>query len=272
MSASPQDIWQVPAYLPYVQPELNEEAVKAAEQKLGVRLPEDFLALLREQNGGYLRYSMEDLPHELIRGIGPNYPSLTDFDWEDDQEHVSFELQGLIPFDGDGHWHLCLDYRGDREVPAVAYIDVGCDEEQEIASSFEDYLKLLKVEVEDSDFVLPAVDSVDDLLAAIGSEMGVAFEPPDSWAHGYPQHRARGPSVKPEWIWISPNLVRRGFVREDDARYEELRDRLPGLAPRYPGLPDSSCILSVTDGLRARILAACAARSIEIRPLAEYVI
>lgn len=270
VSTSPQNIWRVPAYLPYLQPDLTEEAITDAEIKLGVRLPEDFLAVLRAQNGGYIRYSIGELPHDQIYGIGPHFPSLTDFDWDDVRDHVGFELQGLIPFDGDGHWHLCLDYRRDRATPAVSYIDIECDSEQEVAPSFAAYLKLLKVDVEERDFVLPAVESLDDLLAALSSEMGVTFEPPDSWAHGYPQHRARGPGEAPQWIWISPNLVQRGFVREDDSRYEELRDRLPGEAQRYPGLPHSSYILTVTEGLRAEVLAACAARSIDIRPLAEY--
>ncbi len=145
MSASPQNIWKVPAYLPYIQPDLTEETISETEHKLGVRLPEDFLALLREQNGGYIRYSLDELPHELINGIGPHFPSLTDFDWDVVQEHVSFSLQGLIPFDGDGHWYLCLDYRRNRETPAVSYIDLECNNEYEVANSFADYLKLLEV-------------------------------------------------------------------------------------------------------------------------------
>lgn len=270
VSASPQNIWRVPAYLPYLQPDLTEEAITEAELKLGVQLPESFLALLRAQNGGYIRYSLDELPHGQIYGIGPHFPSLTGFDWDDDQDHIGFELQGLIPFDGDGHWHLCLDYRRDRAAPAVSYIDIECDKEEEIAPSFADYLKLLKVDVDDRDFVLPALESVDDLLAALSSETGVTFEPPDSWAHGYPQHRAQGPSGDLQCIWISPNLVQRGFVREGDSRYEELRNRLPGEALRYPGLPDSSYILTVTEGLRRQVLRACGVRSIDIRPLAEY--
>lgn len=103
MSASPQTIWRVPVYLPYLQPDLTEEALTDAERKLGFRLPEEFLALLRVQNGGYIRYSHEELPHDQIYGIGPHFPALTDFDWDDVREHVSFDLQGLIPFDGDGH-------------------------------------------------------------------------------------------------------------------------------------------------------------------------
>ena len=48
---------------------------------------------------------------------------------------MSFELDGLVPFSGDGHWYLCLDYRA-SEQPAVAYIDVECDEQSIIAQDF----------------------------------------------------------------------------------------------------------------------------------------
>ncbi|GHC14164.1 SMI1/KNR4 family protein [Cerasicoccus arenae] len=269
MKASPKTIWRVPVYLPYLQPDLTDEAISEAERKIGHPLPSSFIALLREQNGGYIRYSLEDLPHEQIYGIGSNFPSLTDFDWEDDQEYVGFQLAGLVPFDGDGHWHLCLDYRRDPKVPSVSYIDIECDNEQEIANSFEEYLDLLEIDIEDRDFV-PSIDDLDATLSTLSTEMGVQFEPPDSWAHGYPQHRARGLGEEPEWIWISPNLVRRGFVREDDARFEELRDRLPGDGLRYPGLPDSSFLLTVTEGLRGDVISACRARSIGIRPLSEF--
>jgi len=236
VKASPKTIWRIPVYLPYLQLDLTDEAISAAERKIGHTLPQSFIALLREQNGGYIRYSLEDLPHEQIYGIGSSFPSLIDFDWEDDQEYVGFQLDGLVPFDG----------------------------------SFDEYLGLLKVDIEDRDFVLPSVDDIDATLTALTSEMGIQFEPPDSWAHGFPQHRARGLSEEPEWIWVSPNLVQRGFVRDDDARYEELRDRLPGEGSRYPGLPDSSFLLTVTEGLRADVVSACRAKSIDIRPLSEY--
>jgi hypothetical protein len=96
--------------------------------------------LLRAQNGGYIRYTLPD-PDSVhtqiygIYGIGPHFPSLTGFDSDDCRDYVSFELDGLIPFDGDGHWRLRLDYRGDRSIPAVTYVDVECDNEHEIATS-----------------------------------------------------------------------------------------------------------------------------------------
>lgn len=55
-------VWRVPVYLPYLQPDLTDERVAEAERSLGVKLPEANLALLRVQNGGYLRRSVHERP------------------------------------------------------------------------------------------------------------------------------------------------------------------------------------------------------------------
>ena len=113
MPATPQTIWQVPAYLPYLQPPLTDEIVDAAQKTIGHPLPKEYVDLLRQQNGGYIRYRLENRLNEEIAGIGPNFPSLTKVQWDDAQECVSFPLQGLFPFDGNGDWNLCPDYRKD---------------------------------------------------------------------------------------------------------------------------------------------------------------
>jgi hypothetical protein len=99
-------LWQSPAYLTYVQPELTDELVSKFEKETNYKLPLEFINLLKIQNGGYIRYSLEDIPHEVIYGIGPNLPKIEKPDWSLEKEHVSFKLEGLIPFDGDGHWNL----------------------------------------------------------------------------------------------------------------------------------------------------------------------
>jgi hypothetical protein len=270
MGATPETIWQVPAYLPYLQPSFTDEAVAAAEQKIGYKLPSEYLNLLKKQNGGYIRFALPNLVHDSIAGIGPHYPSLTAFDWDDCQEAVSFPLQGLVPFDGDGHWHLCLDYRKSPGAPAVTHADIECDREFLIADSFADYLAKLQIDVGD-DYVLAGTD-IETIKAKLSLLLGMAFDPPDIWAYGYPTQRTRlGTKIDPEWVWISPNTVRRGFVRSDDPRYAELKDLMPGYASRFPELPADGYILSATDRVRSKVIEACARSQIVARPLRDYV-
>jgi hypothetical protein len=271
MAATADTIWKVPAYLPYLQPPLTERAVAAAERQIGYKLPAEYLALLQKQNGGHIRFSLPENPHRMIAGIGPHFPSLTDFDWDECQEHVSFPLEGLVPFDGDGHWHLCLDYREDAKAPAVTYADVECDQQSRVADSFAGYLAQLRVDLGD-EYVLAAVADVEAVKAALSSLLSASFEPPSAWAHGYPSHRAGlGTKRSPEWLWLSPNTVPRGFVRPDDARYDELKDLLPGTADRFPELPAGSYLLSATEGVRKKVIEACVKAGLTVGPLRDYV-
>ncbi|HEX5222249.1 MAG TPA: SMI1/KNR4 family protein [Verrucomicrobiae bacterium] len=270
-AATPENIWKVPAYLPYVQPPLTDAAVAAAEAKIGHKLPADYLNLLRQQNGGYIRYSLPDRVHDTIAGIGPRFPSLENFDWSECQEFVGFPLTGLVPFDGDGHWHLCLDYRHCKDAPAVTYVDIECDHETPVAASFKDYLGELKLDL-GGDYVVEGVSDIHNIVAALSAALRVRFEPPDTYAHGYPVHSAPlGTKKNPEWVWVSPNQVLRGFVRTDDARYNELKDLMPGEASRFPEVPPDACILNATDAVIAKVLDACARSKIAVRPLREYV-
>ncbi len=270
MGATADTIWGVPAYLPYLQPALTDEAVASAEEEIGYRLPEAYLNLLRKQNGGYIRYSLPETVHDTIAGIGAHFPSLTGFDWEEFQEHVSYPLQGLVPFDGDGHWHLCLDYRENPRAPAITLADIECDRATHVADSFAAYLAMLRIRIDD-EHVLESVSDIEKLMADLSLLFGVRFDPPDTWAHGYPTRRARlGTEENPQWLWISPNTVPRGFVRKDDRRYSALKDLMPGFGERFPGLPAGSYILSATDGVRARVIDACNRSGLTARPLSEY--
>lgn len=264
-------IWRVPAYLPYLQPPLTGAAAIAAEAKIGYKLPAEYLNLLKKQNGGYIRYSLPEMVHKIIAGIGPHFPSLTDFDWEECQEYVSFPLNGLVPFDGDGHWHLCLDYRQNKDAPVITYVDIECDQESLVATSFADYLAKLEID-SGEDYVIEGPSDIQRIASELSAALGVTFEPLDTYAHGYATYRARlGTKDNPQLAWLSPNNVPRGFVRQDDARYAELKDLLPGFASRFPEVPADAYILSATEAVRAEVVRACVQARMVIRPLREYV-
>ena len=271
MEATADTIWLVPAYLPYLQPPLTDKAVVSTEKEIGYKLPSEYLNLLKKQNGGYIRFSLPEMAHKLIVGIGPHFPSLTGFDWDECQEYISFQIQGLVPFDGDGHWYICLDYRRNTSIPSVTYVDIECDRESTIADSFGDYLTMLQINIGD-EYVLEGVFEIEKAMSILSSSLAIDFDPPETWAHGYPTHRARlGPKNNPEWVWISPNIVPRGFVRSDDPRYDELKDLMPGYASRFPEVPSGSYILNATDGVRSKVIEACARSQMIVRPLREYV-
>ena len=154
-------IWERPKYLPYVQPALTDDIILAAESKIGYRLPKEYIELLKMQNGGYIRFTLKDTSHSQIYGIGQYYPSITSFEWLNDYEGtLSFKLEGLFPFDGDGHWSICLDYRKNKTEPEITSIDTESDFEKPIAKSFKEYLSILEIETND-EFVIDNVLSID---------------------------------------------------------------------------------------------------------------
>ena len=270
MRAAADTIWAIPAYLPYLQPPLTDQTVAWAEKEIGYSLPGEYLDLLRKQNGGYIRFTLPETEiHESIAGIGPNFPSITFAGWDECQEYVSYPLKGLVPFDGDGHWHLCLDYRKNPASPCITYADVECDHQSHIADSFADYLGMLEFR-EDGERVLEAVSDIVKLKDDLSRRLGVSFDPTENWEQGYPMERARL-STAGHWLWISPNTVPRGFVRPDDARYSALKDILPGYGDRFPGLPASSYILQTNPkSAMNRVLEVCSEGGLTARPLSEY--
>lgn len=135
----------------YKHPPLTDAAVAAAQDLLGVQLPAELLALLRIQNGGYTRgfahpmaqatsWAKDHVPLEDLAGIlslessSPMNMALT--------PELTSEW-GLPPnqvlLSGDGHYWITLDYRN-GPIPSVAWIDVECDEDVQIAPSFAAFL------------------------------------------------------------------------------------------------------------------------------------
>lgn len=260
-------IWEVPKYLPSVQPCLTDESIAQAEKKIGYKLPNEYLELLKIQNGGYIRVALKDTPHTQIFGIGPYYPSITDFECLSDCEDVSFDTKGLFPFDGDGHWNICLDYRKNKFLPEVTYIDKESDDEWLIAPTFKEYLMLLELEMENS-YVIETNDTIDAVLLKISVAAKIEIEEPDYWAYGYPVYRSR---FKDSWIWISPNTVPGGFIREDDERYIKLKSQMETTALRYPEIPESSLLISVSEAhVRQELFTKLATGGIKIKALEAY--
>jgi SMI1-KNR4 cell-wall len=135
-----------------VGPPLDDDALRAAEQKLGVRLPEDYVALLRIRNGGVVSDRFNAFPtsepagwghcvefHEMA-GIGPgSMTTILDSPWLTEEWGLPRESVLLT---GDGHWWIALDYRGDGE-PSVVYLDTELQEDIQLAGGFRAFVEAL---------------------------------------------------------------------------------------------------------------------------------
>lgn len=139
-----------------VQPALTDDALADCEALLGVRLPVEYVALLRVRNGGAVarQYSafptrnllawavMNHGPFEFCSGIGPASPSITDSpylnrEWDQPDD--------LVLLHGEGHWWIALDYRGGRTAePSVAWYDNDSGEDVTLADTFVSFLDMLK--------------------------------------------------------------------------------------------------------------------------------
>lgn len=135
----------------YNNPVLTDNAIIKAEQKLGVKLPETFIKLLKVQNGGYTKGFA--FPMTTKTTWAENHVPLSELfgivlDKDSNSAHnimlssYMIEEWGLpekqVILTGDGHWWITLDYR-QSENPTIRWFDTDCKEDIHIANSFADF-------------------------------------------------------------------------------------------------------------------------------------
>ncbi len=129
---------------PYKLQNINKKDIELAEKAFHIKLPQAYIDLLTEQNGGCLEKTC----------LPVNFKN----DWADD--HILFDYllgikkdkgimesnyllkewgvkeKNLIIISGDGHFFIALDYRTNKENPTIVYIDTT---EDKITKIYEDF-------------------------------------------------------------------------------------------------------------------------------------
>lgn len=142
------NIWQVDEE--YSFKPITTEMVEKAEEELKVKLPESYISLLKEQNGGYISYDSfptnfptswadDHINIDYIRGVGGEESIL--------ESEYLIEEWGLpkkvVLISGDGHTWIAFDYRNTDENPPIILIDHDGEEITELAPDFESFLNEL---------------------------------------------------------------------------------------------------------------------------------
>lgn len=130
----------------YKLPKLTDRMLAAAETRLGVKLPESYVELMRVQNGGVpvdqafpcdikTDWADDHVPVQQIYGVGEEgilqSPYLIE-EWGLPKE--------IVVFSGDGHMWLAMDYRTVKSEPPIIFVDADNERIVPIASSFADFL------------------------------------------------------------------------------------------------------------------------------------
>lgn len=124
----------------------DKETIDLVERKLQLKLPKDYVNLMKIQNGGYLRRNLfkmneEEIILDELFGISAN-----------EAEGILRTIymreewglpENIILLSGDGHSWVFLDYRKNRELPSVSYVDLELGEDYVLAASFTDFIHAL---------------------------------------------------------------------------------------------------------------------------------
>jgi SMI1 / KNR4 family (SUKH-1) len=137
-------------------PPVTQELIERVKKRLGRKLPASMIALFQAQNGGYLKRRFHPKVNGEIDRVPGISPTLSEgfgsHDWSDVIRYMTREgvteptgLEAMVPFAGDGHYFVCLDYGGWNGVePTVSFVDLESFEPStHVADSFDDYLEEL---------------------------------------------------------------------------------------------------------------------------------
>ena len=127
---------------------VSEELLLKTEKELGVKLPTEYRALLKIQNGGYLRKN--DYPTNYATSWAADHINVTEIYGIGTTSCIlssSYLIEewdlplNIVLFAGDGHTWIALDYRKGNENPSVLLLDEDGAGTKTLASSFATFIE-----------------------------------------------------------------------------------------------------------------------------------
>ena len=255
--------------------------LRRTEKVLGVRLPRAFVQLLQFRNGGYLYRRTIKSAQRPPRYWGP----ASEYEIESIAGLASTELMsslqerftsarhsgedgwdlpaGLVPFAGDGHFYVCLDYRkcGPRGSPSVIHTITSdypgkAPKEFRVAESFEAMIRGLQPPKPGSGSAFVALD----MPRVRGAKLAQIMQ-----QLGCKRHRFSGSKKRPDnrvaWVWRRHESNAPDFYAGALLLIERNHDKMnwtrfasrPGNHPmlRIDTAPDAraACVLELLIGL-----------------------
>lgn len=134
---------------------IDDPAVVAVENRLGVTLPQDFVAIAKQCHGGHPRQNRFVYENPDMGPVATCFAELLSFDltYKDNivetRDYLSNWLpSGIIPFAADGGGdYICFDYRRSETSPTVLYWAHEWDLADSLiplCATFSDFLDLLE--------------------------------------------------------------------------------------------------------------------------------
>lgn len=134
----------------------DSDILHSVEKRLKLKLPQEYVDLMKTRNGGSLarkifKLNKDEIFIEYILGIGGS---------EDEGVLTTIYMskewglpRDIVLLSGNGHTWVFLDYRKDKENPSVSYIDKETDLDLIIASNFTDFINKLSFDSSSNDNV-----------------------------------------------------------------------------------------------------------------------
>jgi len=154
------DIWETHEESHY-QP-VTQEMIDHAQNYLGVKLPDEYIELIKIKNGGETKYKRFRTTHwnRYAEGWVPFYEMVGIYNDPDDplsiyiKKHMiaAWSLPNhIVLLDGECHYWVALDYRecGSTGNPSVVWIDVDNEKEFKFPNSFSEFIEGLVEEWND---------------------------------------------------------------------------------------------------------------------------